>query len=57
MTITIGWWIIPVILTILALRVANAERDDYGIVGMLMLIPILAVWLIYLAARLWGLPV
>lgn len=56
MTITLGWWMIPFIIT-LALMIPiitafNDKSDRYGIGGvfsLLFLIPILLSWVIYLA--------
>lgn len=57
-TITIGWWIIPVILTLgmlgMTLRPWESEGpyDISFLFRILWLIPILFVWVVYLAIAL-----
>lgn len=57
LTLTIGWWIIPVILTLICLsRMLRQSEEDWGIFfgfaalfRLFWLIPILFIWLIYFA--------
>jgi hypothetical protein len=58
MTITIGLWIIPTLLTLVMLAMMlrpNPDRGDFidltTVFRVLWLIPIMAVWVIYLGAR------
>jgi hypothetical protein len=59
MTITIGLWIIPTIITFILLGVMfrpDHSSGDYNfgaIFRLLWLIPIFAVWMIYMGLMLW----
>ena len=58
LTITLGWWIIPALITVTVLVWSWRERDP--LVGAFQLLAALAItgfsWAIYLAARLWSQP-
>lgn len=54
MTVELGWWLIPVIITVAGLLyiITPIKDDVYGIgtvIKMLVLIPVLLSWVIYLA--------
>lgn len=65
LTITPGWWLVPLLLTAIfcVLAILRQDRDGsnyYGgrsvlnaFIWMLAIIPSLLVWVIYLALSLW----
>lgn len=59
MTITIGLWIIPTLITVVMLGIMfrpyqRSGAYDFGqILRLLWIIPIMAVWTFYLALMLW----
>lgn len=59
MTITIGVWIIPVLITVvllcIMLRPYHSSGDyDFGAIARIVwLFPIMATWIIYLSIMLW----
>lgn len=59
MTITIGLWIVPVIITLVIGAVMcrpyrSCGTYDFGFIFRLFwLIPICIVWMLYMATRLW----
>jgi hypothetical protein len=61
LTITIGWWILPALITLFCLAILVTQggggSGDFGdgLGCAFMLIPILFVWCVYFAARtFWG---
>lgn len=60
MTIHLGWWLIPAIITIIGLIIISKETNGGGsyaaignfIVAAFYAIPILVMWIIYLLIRL-----
>ena len=57
MTITLGIWVLPLILTVVSLGWGALNRDQYGITEFFALCGAGFVWLVYFAARtLFGMP-
>lgn len=54
MTITIGWWIIPAVVSIVCgfyMAQDDSSAFDGGLLGALFMVPVLAVWLLYFMFR------
>lgn len=53
-TLTLGWWIIPAILTV-AWIIMPEEPSDFPGLGKMLLLPfVMAPWIVYLGLRVLG---